>query len=108
MKIQKIGEGIMVLVRKTMEEINKIWTPERIREFSKTIPEPTAADYEEIPEATDEEWASRMSWTEFLEYEKRMKDSKSKHLERSQNAAKVQKRSEKQVKQRWFGKVAVL
>ena len=61
----------MALVRMTMEEIDKIWTPERIKEFSKTIPEPTAADYEEIPEWTDEEWANSMSWTEFLEYEKR-------------------------------------
>ena len=76
----------MKIVRKTMEELDAYWTPEREKEFAeRDIPEPTEADYEEIPELSDD--AVLVSWKEFQA---------------------MQKRSEKQVKQRWFGKVAVL
>ena len=58
----------MALVRMTMKEIDKIWTPERIKEYEKNIPE-TRDDDPDYEELSDD--AVLMSWTEFLEYEKR-------------------------------------
>ena len=58
----------MALVRMTMEEIDRIWTPERIKEYEKNIPE-TRDDDPDYEELADD--AVLMSWTEFLEYEKR-------------------------------------